>query len=350
MLEGMSLMHSWHVRVLAAVFCAAALLLLPAARSVMRLRAPAVAGQYYPAQPAALRDAVHRFFGEAGTVKPPGRLVGCIAPHAAYGFAGEIMAGAFKELQPGQFDRVIILAPSNFARFDGLSIPSVEGFITPLGIVELDTETIRTLSYSPLISTRALHSGARARRSGLHEEEYSIEVLLPFLQDRLGAFKLVPVLVGQLNWGDGRFNENALAAVAEQFRRIVDERTLIVASSNFTQYGESFGYVPFRENVFGQIENLDKVAFEYVLARDNRGFRNYVELSKNPIVGHLAIQLLIELLPEQTRGTLHGYATSGRKMNSADRSVSYAAICFYASAEAATPAPAPEAGTREERP
>ena len=307
------------------------------AEEVIRLRAPAVAGSYYPLEPDALQGALTRYFEKATPPPPSGTLRGCIAPHAAYGFAGETIAHAFKELTQGQFTRVVILAPSNFATFQGCSVPGVEGYITPLGVVEVDQEALRTLTYSPLINLSVLRPRERGHKRGLHEEEYSIEVLLPFLQQKLGAFKLVPILVGQFTEGGGGLNRTALDTVVTQIRRVVDDKTLIVASSNLTQYGKSFGYVPFEDDIFAKIENLDKVAIEYLVKKDVAGFAQYLELSRNPIVGNVAMQMMLELIPPSCEGKLLDYDFSGRMTQTTERSVSYAAINYYQPVGTASP-------------
>jgi AmmeMemoRadiSam system protein B len=307
------------------------------AEKVLRLRAPAVAGSYYPAETQGLSDALTRLYNKATPPPASGRLCASMVPHAAYGFAGETIAHAFKDLRPGQFERVVILAPSNFADFEGCSVPDVEGFITPLGVIEVDREALRTLTFSSQVSLKTLQSGQQTREQGLHEEEYAIEVLLPFLQHKLGAFKLVPILVGNFSRSGGGLNRTAMENVVEQVQRIVDEKTLVVGSSNLTQYGEVFGYAPFKENVFAQIENLDKVAMTYLVSRDIDGFANYLEVTQNPIVGQLVIQMLLDLLPKQCQGVLLDYDFSGRMMNTPNQSVSYAAINYYAPVEAPTP-------------
>jgi MEMO1 family protein len=314
------------------VLCLCAVLMPAAAQAqtVVRLRAPAVAGAYYPAEPAQLRETLERYFAEAQPEPLPGRLLACIAPQAAYGFAGKVMASAFKEIEPGAIERVVILSPSNVAEFFGCSIPSVQAYLTPIGAVPLDGPAIRTLTYSPLIGLRSVRSDERGRRHGIHEREFGIEVLLPFLQARLGnSFKLVPIVVGQLARKDGQNDPQSVASVVESLRRIVDRKTLVVVSSNFTQYGEIFGYVPFKERVYEQIENLDRMAFDYILRKDVNAFRRYLQLTRNPVAGHLPIEILLQLLPDTAQGRLHDYTLSGRLTNSQERSVSYGAINFY---------------------
>ncbi len=310
--------------------CAAIALTLAGAKPVVRLRAPAVAGTYYPAEPEKLRTAIGGYFDAAHTEPQAGRLLACIAPHAAIGFAGEVMAHAFNELEPDMFDRVVVLAPSNMAEFFGCSIPAVGAYLTPLGAVRLDQEAIRQLTFSPHISLRSVRSDERGLRKGIHEREFAIEVLLPFLQARLGnTFKLVPMVVGQLARPNRQADPNTVKSVVESLERITDDRTLVVVSSNFTQYGEIFQYVPFDEQVYAQIENLDRLAFDYILDNNVSAFRQYLQITRNPIAGQVPIEILMRLLPDAAEGVIHKYVLSGRLLKSEERSVSYAAINFY---------------------
>ncbi len=305
-------------------------LTLAGAKPEVQLRAPAVAGTYYPAEPEKLRAALDRYFDAAHTEPQAGRLLACIAPHAAIGFAGEVMAHAFKELEPKMFDRVVVLAPSNVAEFFGCSIPAVDAYLTPLGAVRLDQEAISRLRLSPHISLRSVRSDERGRRKGIHEREFAIEVLLPFLQARLGnTFKLVPIVVGKLARPNRQANPNTVKSVVESLQGITDDRTLVVVSSNFTQYGEIFQYVPFDEQVYAQIENLDRLAFDYILDNNVSAFRQYLQITRNPIAGQIPIEILMRLLPDTAEGVIHKYVLSGRLLNSKERSVSYGAINFY---------------------
>ncbi|HNR31560.1 MAG TPA: AmmeMemoRadiSam system protein B [Candidatus Hydrogenedentes bacterium] len=315
----------------------AAALLLPGATPTVRVRPPVNAGTYYPADAAKLREVIRGYFEKAGVEPMNARLVACIAPHSAFGFSGAVAAHAFKELRPGQYDRVIVIAPSNFATFPGCSVPAVEGFATPLGVTPLAGPAIRQLCLSPQVTLRTLRYDEVAQRSQVHEKEHAIEVLLPLLQERLGYFELVPILVGDLSRPGGEFDVHVLDAVAEAIRGIVTERTLIVASSNFTQYGEEFQYVPFRENIVERIKALDDTAFSRILARDAEAFRAYLRETRNPIGGQNAILLLLRLLPKNAFGRVVAYDTSGRMTGMPARSVSYAAIDFHDLTQAPLP-------------
>ncbi len=293
------------------------------------IRWPAVAGANYPAEPEQLLSSVRGYFNGADAPETSSRLLGVIASPAPYGLAGPVTAHAFKSLQPGQYERVIILAPGHGPMFENCSIPAVDVFLTPLGPVALDAPAIRYILYSPLLHAHQLRYQGGKVRDRIHEYEFSIESLLPYLQERLLEFKLVPILVGDLRDPQGKVSENTIAAIADAIRPIINERTLIVVGSSFTHYGNEYSNTPFAEDVIENIALLDRQAFEAILDLDVRAFRDYLEESRNVIDGKDCIQILLKLLPEQAQARILAYETSAALTGETTRSVSYAAFCFH---------------------
>jgi len=291
--------------------------------------------RYYPAEAAKLRAAVEQYMSEAKVPELPGRYVACVTPHSAYPFAGAVAGHAFAPLKHGQYDRVIVLASSHFAAFEGCSIPAVQLFRTPLGDVELDGPAIGRLQWCPQIDTRSLTSKRAKRfsdgtmRVPMHEIEYSIEAILPFLQARLGRFKLVPVLVGEFEGREGIIDAKALESAAKALREIVDDRTFIVVSTDLTHFGNAYGYRPPGEDVQTIIEDLDTQAMELIMDRNLSGFRVYMKATENRICGMYALELLMQILPRSTKSVLLDYRTSGGITGSTESSVSYASIAFF---------------------
>lgn len=316
-------------------------ILAVAALDDVRVRPPAAAGLFYPGDPAQLGAAVAQYINEATPPDLPGRYMGCIVPHAAYPYSGKVAAQAFRPLLTGQYDRVIVLAPSHFAEFPHCSIPSVHLFRTPLGDIPLDVDAIAELQMCPLIDVRSVTYGkARqfsdgSKRMPLHENEYSIEVLLPFLQARLGHFKLVPILVGEYRNYRDELDTDALKATAEALRKIIDSRTFIVASTDLTHYGARHGFRPFGSDAAAGIEKLDLDLLDLLLDRNLAGLHVYLDATGIPICGDNVIELFMRLLPRGTRGVLLDYNTSGRVTGSYDNSVSYGSVAYYNPAYAA---------------
>src|SRR5437899_3331517 len=82
------------------------------------VRAPAVAGSFYPADPSQLRETVARLLASAAYGTPPKAL---IAPHAGYVYSGLVAASAFRRVEDAPVSRVVLLGPSHFAPLRGLA-------------------------------------------------------------------------------------------------------------------------------------------------------------------------------------------------------------------------------------
>lgn len=183
-----------------------------------RVHGPVVAGRFYPADAAKLRAEVGRSLADAAPPEgPPPKAV--IAPHAGYVYSGPVAGTAYAALaaRRGAVERVVLLGPSHFAAFEGLALPSVDAFRTPLGDVPLDREAIRRAAELP--DVRVLDEA--------FAEEHSLEVHLPFLQVALGTFRLVPCAVGDAK-------PPAVAAFLD--RLWGGPETAIVVSSDLSHY------------------------------------------------------------------------------------------------------------------
>ena len=294
-----------------------------------RVIQPISAGIWYPADREELRTTVQGYLDAAEAVAPGRRCVACIIPHAPYATAGSIAAAAVRQLEPGQYDRVIVLGAAQHSSFRGCSIPSVQAYRTPLGDVPLDGITVRELSRVPLFDIRSVHYKPKLGRTEVHEIERTIEIVLPYLQVRLGSFRLIPLLVGDFVDFHGRPDENAYAVVVRALKDLMNDRTLIVVSSCFTHFGNNFSYRPFREYIVDGIERLDRTAFDLILERDYPAYRAYLDQTRNTIDGKNAIAILLKLLPRFLEGKLLSYEMSARMTGNTKSSISYAAIAFF---------------------
>jgi AmmeMemoRadiSam system protein B len=182
------------------------------------IRPAAVAGLFYPAEPAALRAAVDSFLGDALQQQgPPPRAV--IAPHAGFMYSGAIAAQAYAALAAWRnvARRVIVAGPAHRVYVPGIAIPSVTAFATPLGTTPLDAGAMQALRAFEWVETN----------DRAHALEHCIEVQLPFLQRVLGDFQLVPMVVG----------DATPAQVARAFEAVWDDATtVLVVSSDLSHY------------------------------------------------------------------------------------------------------------------
>jgi AmmeMemoRadiSam system protein A len=109
---------------------------------------------------------------------------------------------------------------------------------------------------------------------------------------------------------------------------MVDEDTLVVASSDFVHYGSRFGYAPVRENVAEGIKEIDMGAYEYISKKDCKGFIDYKARTGATICGAVPIGVLVSMMPDDAQVHLTHYTTSGQMMNDYSNSVSYLSAVF----------------------
>jgi AmmeMemoRadiSam system protein B len=155
--------------------------------STLRTRRPAVAGMFYPDDAGTLAAQVDAFVAARpyDGVAPKAIVV----PHAGYVYSGPIAGTGYAAIEPlaGVIERVVVLGPAHRVPVEGLAVSSADAFITPLGVVPIDTDA-RDL---------ALACRGVVVDDAAHAPEHSVEVHLPFLQRVLGAgFRVLPVVVG----------------------------------------------------------------------------------------------------------------------------------------------------------
>ena len=185
-----------------------------------RVRPPAVAGLFYPGEPAALRAMIGRLLARnRGAAAPAYAAKALIVPHAGLVYSGSVAASAYAQIaaRRAQISRVVIIGPSHREYLRGIAVPTVDAFATPLGDIPLDLQGRDCL----------LRRGDGVAADSPHAQEHCIEVQLPFLQTVLDAFTLLPLLVG--------------SASPAHVASVLDEvwggaETLVLASSDLSHY------------------------------------------------------------------------------------------------------------------
>lgn len=194
----------------------------PPAKAEKKIRPPAVAGGFYPGSSQSLSRAVDDLLRPAQKLALPGRIVALIAPHAGYQYSGKTAAWAFKQLQDSGVTEVFLIGCSHRAYFSGVSIYGGDGYRTPLGVVPVDQKTAAWIRGRDNRFNYYPHA---------HAQEHSLEVELPFLQRVLKDFKVVPILLGQV---DRDTDEKLGQVLAEAMKK--DPRAVIVCSTDMTHY------------------------------------------------------------------------------------------------------------------
>jgi hypothetical protein len=184
------------------------------------VRPAAVAGMFYPQDRDTLARDVRALLSAApASVNLPGPLKALIVPHAGYIYSGAVAASAYALLRPVRdvIRRVVLLGPVHRVPVHGLALPGAQAFETPLGSVPVDRDAVKRIQGMRQVTTSA----------AAHAREHSLEVQLPFLQQTLGTFTLIPLAVGDATPQD-------VAEVLDQLWG--GPETLIVVSSDLSHF------------------------------------------------------------------------------------------------------------------
>ena len=183
----------------------------------MTARPAAVAGMFYPADTATLERTVLELLAAAPAGDSDAKAI--IAPHAGYPYSGPTAACAYRLLESRRerIRRVVLLGPAHRVYLQGMALPSVDAFATPLGNVPLDLRGVE----------QALAQPGTQVSDEAHAAEHSLEVHLPFLQTVLDDFELVPIVVG--------------ACPARDVEAVIDalwggDETVIIVSSDLSHF------------------------------------------------------------------------------------------------------------------
>lgn len=286
-------------------------------RTERMLRPPAVAGSFYPADPKELSALVDGLLSKASVATTSARVRAVIAPHAGYVYSGPVAASAYAALKGQQVSRVVVLAPSHYAEFDGIAITPAR-YQTPLGVVDLDPLCDRLASHSPFsyFPPAKVHAPSWQRPAQeLRPDtfEHSLEVQLPFLQRSLRSFSLIPLVCGRVD----------PSRAADVLARELDEHTLLVASSDLSHYYP-----------YDMARRLDTQCVQAICSLDFSRMRAQEACGKVPILIVMHIAKRFGWTP-----VLLDYRNSGDTAGDKSRVVGYAAIAFY---EAMSQTPSPE--------
>jgi AmmeMemoRadiSam system protein B/AmmeMemoRadiSam system protein A len=266
---------------------------MQAMTATLQVRAPAVAGLFYPGDPEALRREVadHTAAG-AGAAMP---FKAIVAPHAGYRYSGPIAGTAYAAIrhQAGQVRRVVLIGPAHRFGFRGIAIPGDDGLATPLGVVTVDRASLDSLR--PLPGVRVLDRAFAG--------EHALEVHLPFLQVLFPGAVVVPVLVGD--------------APPEQVETVLARlwggpETLIVVSSDLSHYHD-----------YETARRLDRQAAQAIEALAGDRLDGQAACGYLPVAGLLRRAEALDL-----RATALDLRNSGDTSGTTDPVVGYGAFGF----------------------
>ena len=217
-------------------------------------RSPAVAGQFYPSDPARLIRMIEwafKYVGFSGIPEPniqgPRKIRGLMVPHAGYMYSGPTAARAYQTLaKDGAPETFIIIGPNHVGLGGAISIMKEGVWETPLGEVEIDSEISAMIGEQcELIEENPV----------AHRFEHSIEVQIPFLQAIYGnRFKIVPIVMLAQDLKTSKRLGEAISSVISATKKNV----VVIASSDLTHYEPQVEANRKDSLVLNSIERLDE--------------------------------------------------------------------------------------------
>lgn len=266
-----------------------------------RVRPPAVAGSFYPANPEALRAEVDGFL-KAVPARGLRGVRAVIVPHAGYVYSGATAGDGFREVDPN-FDVAVILTANHSAEanYRGVSLPPWTHY--EIGGVEVPVAAVvdEWLGRSDelFLSVPAAHNR--------HMEEVEI----PFLQAIKGwpekpDYTILPLVVSGLEEPD-------VKRLAERLGDLADPRTLFVVSTDLSHYLTD-----------EKARQIDRATIESLMAKDAGA------LQPGQCCGHEAVQAVLTLAGQRGWETAWlGYRNSAAASGDKRRVVGYGAVAIH---------------------
>ena len=275
----------------------------------MQIRTPAVAGMFYPSEKNKLtkliEDCFLHSFGPGKNPKKIGKKIfGIICPHAGYVYSGPIACHSINSISSESPELFIIIGPNHWGI--GRSVATMTDCIweTPLGNVEVDSESAKEISQL----SKNIESDFFS-----HTREHSLEVQIPILQKTFSNFKILPISLVNQSKEIAKDVGLTIAKIAKK------KNVMIIGSSDFTHY---------EPNEFAHEQDLALI--EPILEMDVDKFYDVLQKRKVTACGYGAIASTIIACKElgATKGELLKYATSGDVTGDTSSVVGYGSIVF----------------------
>lgn len=261
------------------------------------LRRPAVAYQFYPGEPAALKKTVNSMVKENA---PKGDALAIIAPHAGYIYSGKVAGSVYSAVNIP--DNIILLGPNHTGLGERAAIMSSGEWEMPFGKVNINKELAHLL-----IEESHIFSDDQTA----HLREHSLEVQLPFIHHFNKKAGIVPVTIMYLAYKECEELGKAVANVIHKYAG----KVLIAVSSDMNHYESDV-----------VTKKKDKMAIDKILALDPKGLLETVSEEDISMCGIIPATIALVAAKElgAKKAELVDYATSG------DTSGDYAHVVGYA--------------------
>lgn len=214
------------------------------------IRIMAVSGAFYPSDKNILDEQLDKYLNQAQKKSSTNPLRMMVVPHAGIDYSGETAAYAYKQIENDDYNKVILIGPSHYYAFTDAALLSVGEWETPWGNVPIDSDLAQKI-LSP--DQNIIDDPSE------YNNEHSIELQVNFLKKVLGNFKIVPILLSQPS-------DELISALAYRIALNMDDKTLIVISSDLSHYPDYETANRVDKQTIGAILSGDKTIFEQKVA------------------------------------------------------------------------------------
>ncbi|MDD5769429.1 MAG: AmmeMemoRadiSam system protein B [Candidatus Gracilibacteria bacterium] len=268
----------------------------------MLSRKMSFAGMFYPGNKIELKKMIDIFFdniNEKIDIQKPKALV---CPHAGYIYSGQVASYSYELLQRNLKNipkTIVLLCPTHYVNFFGVSVGSYEKLKTPFGDLEVDKKLAEKLLTN--------YPNYFVNNFEAQDKEHSLEVQLPFLKYILQErnVKILPLIFGQIN----------PLEIGEILSKILKENEIFfIVSSDLSHY-----------NSYEVAKDLDKKTINSFISKDINNVINEADacgiypwlcLEKIAILNNWNVKLL-------------KYQNSGDTAGDKQKVVGYSSLVYY---------------------
>ena len=265
-------------------------------------RLPAVAGTFYPGSPRELSSLIAQYT-QYDTAHPPSLYRACLVPHAGYVYSGAVAGAVFARIMFPK--RIIVLGVRHFPHGEDAAIVSSGAWRTPLGDAPID---------AALAAQIAQLCPALREDPVAHQNEHSLEVQIPFLQQLNPGFAFVPIALGTLDF-------NVLASVGQSLAKVLSayNDVFLLTTTDLNHYEDE-----------ATTRRKDALAIEKILALDPPGLLDACRRNKISMCGLGPTITLLTALDQigATGVELVQHTTSALHSGDTRKVVGYAGFLF----------------------
>jgi len=278
-------------------------------------------GSWYPGRPTELEALLDRLFDCSLKRTGPSLLprpLAFVVPHAGLEYSGAVAASAYRHLQAAKPERIFILGFTHSGGRPGVSIPDIGAFETPLGEIKVDQAAAREMA----------SGGQFEMVAETHVCDHSVEIQLPLLQKAVPGVPVIPLYVGPMN-------ETERRAAAQALAQHIRPGDVLLASSDLTHYGKSFGHQPFPAgpDVSRRLFQFDSRVIDAAGSLAPTLFLDTLRELDSTVCGYQPVALLLEtfgfLGGEEVFQQMLDYQTSADITGDFEHVVSYGSLGYF---------------------